>query len=65
MKLKLKNINIKILLDINKAVVSISVSLSKKSFKYFIGYNDGKKVRTLCIILLKMSKCRREFDETK
>ena len=49
----------------NKAVVSINVSLGKKSFKYFIGYNDGKKVRPLCIILPKMSKCRREFDETK
>ena len=51
--------------DMNKAVVSINVSLGKKSFKYFIGYNDGKKVRPLCIILPKMSKRRREFDETK
>ena len=72
MKLKLKNKfhqhkNTFLIYDVdmNKAVVSINVSLGKKSFKYFIGYKDGKKVRPLCIILPKMSKRRREFDETK
>ena len=30
-------------IDINKIVVSNKVSSSKKGFKYFIGYKDGKK----------------------
>ena len=46
-------------IDINK------VSFSKKGFKYFIGYKDAKKIRTLCIFLPKMSAYRRYFDETK
>ena len=38
---------------------------SKKSFKYFIGYKDDKKVRLLFAMLLKMSAYRRVFDENK
>ena len=41
--------------DINKIVVSSKFSLGKKGFKYFIGYEDIKKVRPLCIMLLKMT----------
>ena len=52
-------------IDINKIVVSNKVSLGKKGFKYFIGYNDAKKIRPLCIFLLKMSAYRKHFDETK
>ena len=33
--------------DISKIVVSNSVSFGKKGFKYFIGYEDGKKVRCI------------------
>ena len=29
--------------DITKIVVSKKVSFSKKGFKYFVGYKDGKK----------------------
>ena len=36
----------------------------KKDFKHFIGYEEGKKVRFLCIMLPKMSPYRRDFDET-
>ena len=52
-------------IDINKIVVSNKVSLGKKGFKYFIGYKDAKKIRPLCIFLLKMSAYRKHFDETK
>ena len=37
----------------------------KKGFKYFIGYKDAKKIRPLCVFLLKMSTYRKDFDETK
>ena len=30
-------------IDINKIVVSNKVFVDKKGFKYFIGYNNGKK----------------------
>ena len=51
--------------EINKIVVSNKVSFSKKSFKYFIGYKNAKKIRPLCMFLPKMSAYRRDFDETK
>ena len=50
-------------IDINKIVVSNKVSFGKEAFKYFIGYKDAKKVRPLCIFLLKMSAHRKDFDE--
>ena len=50
---------------INKILKSNKVSVRKKSFKYFIGYKDGEKVRSLCIMLPKISAYRRDFDETK
>ena len=34
-------------------------------FKHFIGYEDGKKVGPLQIMLSKMSAYRRDYDETK
>ena len=39
--------------DINKIVVLNKVSFGKNGFKYFIGYKDAKKIRPLCIFLLK------------
>ena len=52
-------------IDSNKIVVSNKVSFGKKDFKYFTGYKDAKKVRSLCIFLPKMSAYRRDFDKTK
>ena len=37
----------------------------KKYFKYLIGYNDGKKVQLLSVMLPKISAYRRSLDETK
>ena len=51
--------------DINKIVVCNKISLGKKGFKYFVGYNNARKIRPLCMYLPKMSACRRDFDETK
>ena len=48
-----------------KIVVSNKVSFSKKGCKYFISYEDAKKIRPLCIFLPKMSAYKRDFDETK
>ena len=50
---------------INKILVSNEVSFGKKGFKYFIGYKDAKKIRPVCIFLIKVSAYRRYFDETK
>ena len=52
-------------LNINKILVSNEVSFGKKGFKYFIGYKDAKKIRPVCIFLIKVSAYRRYFDETK
>ena len=48
----------------NKVEVSNKFLFGRKSFKYLIGYKDGKKVRPLCVMLPKMSAYRRDFDET-
>ena len=37
----------------------------KKSLKYFICYKDDRKVKPFCIMLPKVRKNRRDFDETK
>ena len=50
---------------INKILVSNEVSFGKKGFKYFIGYKDAKKIRPVCIFLIKVSAYRRYFDEPK
>ena len=47
--------------DINKTLVSNKISFRKKGFKYFIRYNDAKKIRSLCIFLSKLSAHRTEF----
>ena len=52
-------------LDINKIVVSNTVSLGKKEFKYFIGYKRAQKIRPWCIFLAKMSTYRKDADENK
>ena len=52
-------------MDINKRFVSDKVSFWKKGFKYFIGYKDSKKIRPLCIFVLKISAYRKDFDDTR
>ena len=39
--------------------------LIRMRFEYFINHKDGKKVRPLYAMLLKMSAHRRDFDEAK
>ena len=51
--------------EINIIVVSSMFPSSKKGFKYFIGYKDIKKVRSLCIMLPNIREYIRDFDETK
>ena len=51
--------------DINKIIVSNKVIFGKKNFKYFIVYEDTKKIRPFYMFLPKMSAYRRVFDETK
>ena len=51
-------------MDFNKILVSKEEPYgTKKSFKYFIRYNDNDVIRALCIRLPKMSGCTRKFDE--
>ena len=52
-------------IDINKIVVSEKVFFGKKSFKYFTGYKDARKIRPICIFLPKISVYRRDSDGTK
>ena len=49
-------------IDINKIVVSNTVSFGGKEFNYFICYKDAQKVRPLCMFLLKMTPYRKELD---
>ena len=39
--------------NINEIVVSDKLNHNEDCFKYFIGYQKGEIVRTLCIIYLK------------
>ena len=47
-------------IDINKLILSNKVSCGKKTFKYFIGYKDAKKVHFYGYF----SAHIRNFDET-
>ena len=51
--------------NVDKIVASNRVPFGKKDFKYFIGYDDGRKVKPLFIMYPKMSSYWRDFDETK
>ena len=35
--------------DINKIIVSSKFPFAKKSFEYFVGHKDDRKVRPLCV----------------
>ena len=50
---------------VDELVVSNKISLGKNDFKYFIGYKDTKKKRSLYIFVPKMNAYRRDFDQPK
>ena len=53
-------------IDVNKILVSKKESYgTKKSHKYFIGYNDDDIIRPLCILLPKMIGYVKHFDSNK
>ena len=52
-------------IDINKTVVSNKIFFGKKGLRYFVGYKDSKKIRSLCIFLPKMTAYRQDFDQAK
>ena len=51
--------------DIDKILISDKVFVGTNCFSCFIGQRDDEKVKSLCIMLLKMSCCTRSFYETK
>ena len=51
--------------DISKILVPNKAPFYKKCFKNFIGYKDGKKGRSLWVMLPKRSVYRRDFDKTE
>ena len=42
-----------------------TVPFDEKGFKYFTGYKDAKKIKSLCIFLPKMTAYKKDFDENK
>ena len=46
---------------INKIVVSNKIPFGKQDFKYFIGYKDSKKIKSLSILRLRMGMYKRDF----
>ena len=51
--------------NINRIVISNKVPFGKKGCKYFLGYKEDEKGVPLCVMLPKMSRHRKKFDETK
>ena len=53
-------------IDVNKILISKKESYgTKKSLKYFIGYNYGNLIRPLCILLPQMIGYVKHFDSNK
>ena len=48
--------------NVNQIVVSDKFKHNKKVFKHFIGYQEGKIVKPLCIILPQMSWYTKYFE---
>ena len=46
-------------------VISKKIPFVKQDFKYFIGYKDTTKVKSLCIFRPRMSIYKIDFDKTK
>ena len=51
--------------DIDKLLISKTISFDKKGFKHVIGCKHDEKVKPLCIMLPKMSGYKQSFNETK
>ena len=49
----------------DKIIIYNKVSCDKKGFKYFIGFKDDEKVKSLCILLPQMSGYAKILYETK
>ena len=50
-------------IDFNKILVSNEETYgTKKSFKYFIGYNDNDVIRLLCVKLSQMNDYAKKFE---
>ena len=45
--------------------MSNKVPFGKKGYKHFIGQEDAKKNKTLCVFLPKMTAYRKDFDRAK
>ena len=58
MVLKLKDV-------INKIFIPQKISFGQKGFKYFIGYKDDDKVKSLSIMSPKINEYAKSFYETK
>ena len=56
-------VNIKYV-HIGKILISTKISFNKTCFKYFIGYKDHKKVKSLYIIFRKINLYKDSLDET-
>ena len=52
-------------IDINKIVVPNKLPFGKQDIKYFIGYKDSEKIRTLCAFCPQMIIYKRNFDENR
>ena len=52
-------------IDNNEIVVSNKFPFDKQDLKYFIGQEDNKVTRPLCIFFPDMSKCKRYSDKYK
>ena len=48
--------------NVNQIVVSDKFKHNNEGFKYFIGYQEGKIVKPLCIILPQMSEYIKYFE---
>ena len=52
-------------ININKIIVSNKLLFGKQDFKYFIGYKDARKIRSLYIFRSRMGIYKKYFDQTK
>ena len=52
-------------ININRIIVSNKLLFGKQDFKYFIGYKDARKVRSLYIFRSRMGIYKKDFDQTK
>ena len=50
--------------DIDKILISNKISFGSKGFQCFIGYKDDNRIKPLCMVLPKISRYGKRFDET-